>query len=343
MMKINKITKEDILTWVNQEDIFKHYLGFFSWRKLFPNPLRNDRNPGCSFYRSRTGTIYFHDFAQGKQYDCFNLIMEMYGLTFYEAIEKVYEDMISKDTFKVAIIENNTIIKKELPKVIKEKEHIKFEYVKKKWSKKEWEYWKQYGITIGTLREYNVKCLSYIAINNKTLFRSEVDNPLFAYIVNKSIKIYRPYSINKANKWRNNLTDLDIEGYEQLNLSSKKTSHKFNLLIITKSLKDVMVLKEMGYYAIAGHSETSMIDDKIIQNCQKHFKYIVTLFDNDAAGVKGSLQYKEKYGISNIFLTLSKDISDSVVQYGFLESKAHLKKQLENEGFIFSRSTKKNL
>lgn len=266
----------------------------------------------------------------------------MYGLSFPEAVKKVAEDLLSEDkkeSLQSKILHQKQEIDRLTKPIIKEK--INFSLIGKKWNKSEWFFWKKYGITIKTLRKYKVKSLSYVAINNKTLFRSEADNPLFAYIVNKGVKIYRPYSISKANKWRNNLTEDDIEGLEQLGLDKLKAYKTRNLLIITKSLKDVMVLSEMGYDAIASHSETSMIKDELITKIKKHYKNVVVLFDNDSAGIKGALAYKERYGFDSIFLDLSKDISDSVVTLGFLETKAAFKNKIIKNGYDFSRTKKK--
>jgi DNA primase len=90
-----------------------------------------------------------------------------------------------------------------------------------------------------------------------------------------------------------------------------------------------MVLREMGYDAIAPHSETSMIKEDIITSLVRKYRKIIVLFDNDSAGKKGALLYNEKYGFQTIFLDLSKDISDCVLEHGFQESKAHLKNKIK--------------
>lgn len=73
--------------------MFKHYLGFFSFRKGFKNPLRVDSNPDCHFFLTNDNDIIFHDFARAKGYDCIKIVQEMYNLSYVSAIAKISEDM----------------------------------------------------------------------------------------------------------------------------------------------------------------------------------------------------------------------------------------------------------
>ena len=97
-----------------------------------------------------------------------------------------------------------------------------------------------------------------------------------------------------------------IQGWEQLPESG-------DLLIITKSYKDVMLLYEYNIPAIAPNGEYVIISEEVINSLKKRFKNIFILFDNDLAGVKNSHKYKKAYNdIPIIFLKrkYSKDISD---------------------------------
>jgi DNA primase len=49
-----------------------------------------------------------------------------------------------------------------------------------------------------------------------------------------------------------------------------------------------------------------------------------TIFDNDSAGIKAMQSYDDWYGIPYLVLPLSKDISDSVKEYGAKKVKAVL-------------------
>jgi DNA primase len=46
------------------------------------------------------------------------------------------------------------------------------------------------------------------------------------------------------------------------------------------------------------------------------YETVITIFDNDEAGMKAVSRYSEKYGINGFVLDLEKDISDSVSRHG---------------------------
>lgn len=61
-----------------------------------------------------------------------------------------------------------------------------------------------------------------------------------------------------------------------------------DLLVITKSLKDVMCLYEYGITAIAPCSENEFLTDTQYQKVKSKFKHITLLWDNDYAGVSNA-------------------------------------------------------
>jgi 5S rRNA maturation endonuclease (ribonuclease M5) len=152
---------------------------------------------------------------------------------------------------------------------------------------------------------------------------------MYAYKVFNKFRIYRPLETNKLYKWKGNLSNYDIQGWEQLPKDNE-------LLIITKSLKDVMVLKTFGYYAIAPSCETANIPDKIIKEITKHFQRIIVLYDYDDTGTNGAKRLKEKYNFEIVFIPLdyyklynTKDISDYRKEFGEKKTKELLKEMIK--------------
>ena len=145
---------------------------------------------------------------------------------------------------------------------------------------------------------------------------------MYSYKFNNNFKIYRPLG-DKYTKWRNNLTQDDIQGYQQL-------PKKGDILIITKSLKDVMCLYEMGIPAISPSSESTWISDTTLEALKKRFKRILVCFDRDNAGVKNLRKISLKTGLEPILVHKkfkAKDISDAIKLNGF----ETIKQWLENE------------
>lgn len=137
----------------------------------------------------------------------------------------------------------------------------------------------------------------------------------FAYRIGKFYKIYAPY--DKEHKFVSSFPRNYVEGMLQL-------EYKQDLLIITKSLKDVMVLHELGYEAVSPKSENTVIETDILSKLEAQYKRIVVFFDND-------LKHKgDEYPYPQIQLPVNKakDISDFIKLYGRIEAKNILKQLL---------------
>ena len=61
-----KINKKLILSKFTEEQIMEFYLHIPVKKGLYRSPLRKDRHPTCSFYRNKSGTLLFKDFATGQ-------------------------------------------------------------------------------------------------------------------------------------------------------------------------------------------------------------------------------------------------------------------------------------
>lgn len=58
-----------------------------------------------------------------------------------------------------------------------------------------------------------------------------------------------------------------------------------NYVVVTKSMKDVMVLYEYGIPAIAPCSENLFITDSQYERLKKKYKRVILLYDNDEPGL----------------------------------------------------------
>ena len=73
---------------------------------------------------------------------------------------------------------------------------------------------------------------------------------------------------NKLHKFITNANAYYMQGWKQLNRNN-------DTLIITKALKDVMLLDKLGYSAIAPNSESYNIPDNIIKEITSSYKNII--------------------------------------------------------------------
>jgi 5S rRNA maturation endonuclease (ribonuclease M5) len=127
------------------------------------------------------------------------------------------------------------------------------------------------------------------------------------------VKIYQPY--NKDFKWTTNLDSTVVDGYKELEDSE--------LLVITKSRKDRLVLNNLGYQSISTNNEGSFLPDDVFIKLRQKYQRIVLLFDNDKAGVETSKKFSELYDMENIAIPTcykEKDIADFRKTHGEKES-----------------------
>lgn len=296
------ITLDYILSKVSEYDIYAKYLGMFKVGYIYNSPFRKDENPSFGIFQSKkSGQLLFKDYGTGE---CGNIVkfVGLYtGLTNYnDILHRIVKDLN---------ITNTTRLKST--KKYQSTETV-IGIVRQPFTEIDKQYWSQFGITLDTLKKYDVNSIKYYLCNGivKSIYKDK--NPMYAYKVYNHFKIYKPLA-DKYTKWRNNLTDFDIQGFEQL-------PDKGDLLIITKSLKDVMVLHEMGYNAISPASESTWLPDKALKAILRRFKRVLINFDRDVPGIKNMRKISLKTGLNGFLIHKkfkAKDISDAVKLNGF--------------------------
>ena len=311
--KKEPLTIEYILSKVSEYDIYASYIGQFKPGLIYNSPFRKDTNPSFGIFLSkRTGKLLFKDHGSGVCGDVIKFVREYTGISNYN---EVLQEIVKR-----LKITNKTVLKSTKP--IESKETV-IGIVRQAFTKIDEQYWGSYHISMPTLEKYNVHSIKYYLCNGivKGIYKDE--NPMYAYKVYNNFKIYRPLG-DKFTKWRNNVTEFDVQGYAQL-------PKKGNLLIITKSLKDVMVLHEMGYNAVSPSSESTFIPDIVLNDLKKRFKNILLCFDRDVPGVTNMRKVSLKTGLKGCLVHKSfkaKDISDAVKTNGFESVHDWLKKLL---------------
>ena len=307
----------DLLEKVSDYDIYAYYLGKFKPGKLMNSPLRpDDKIPSFAIFPGKTGGLLFKDHGTGESGNALKFMKLYRQLDTREEIER--------ELLKIVKCVNPTQTVRKAVRTAENASETLIGIVRQPFTEVDKQYWKQFHISTDTLRLYNVFSIKYFLCNNIVRGVYKDDNPMYAYKVDDKFKIYRPLA-SKYTKWRTNLTNINIQGYAQL-------PDKGDLLIVTKSLKDVMCLHEMGYNAISPSSETTFLPDNILKSLRKRFKNIIILYDRDEAGVKNARQYSKEYKLDAIFVHKkfkAKDVSDAVKANGFFVIKDWLTKTVE--------------
>jgi len=315
------LTKENIFKKISSYDIFVRYCsGFTTLGKMFKSPLRADDNDPSASIIYYDGDLLFTDFGLGS-FRSIDFVSELKHLTFHETLERINIDFNLKLSGTI-VEDSEEYIPMERP-VYEEKGSAIIEIKSREWEQKDYNYWyKKYRITFQTLDKFQVKPISHFTINGILYVADELAYS-FDYYWEDDIyrrKIYQPYS---EFKWASNGGKI-VQGEGML------PKHG-DLLIITSSLKDAMVLYELGFIAIAPTAESAFVPETYFYKQKRRFKRIILFMDSDEPGIKANKKLSEKLGLFYIVIPEEykvKDISDFVDNYSKEEAKNLLLKIL---------------
>ena len=286
--------------------------------------MRDDKKPTFGLYYNSRGELRYKDF-NGSQGSCFDLVMNMYRVDFYEGLQIINRDFSlgfgsfaeRKGNVYTILAKREKLDYTEFKEKFKSKNtHIQFK--PQLFTSHDIGYWMCYGITKDTLVKFNVYSAKYVFLRKHLVMYYNRHCPVYCYVFpDNKVKVYRPLA--SKFRWLSNTSSDNIQG----RLPWLKEEGD---LIITKSMKDVMCLYELGYKAVAPQGETQHLSKSIIEDFFVKFKKIYILFDNDAAGLQGTLKlyqqlsaYFDEDKLFNITVPLEsecKDISDFYAMYG---------------------------
>lgn len=309
----NKYDAEDLLSRISDEQI----VNYFGNLNIKPNEAYNclfhsDRTPSLYFKRLSDGKLHYTCFGCGAKGDVFSFVQNLNKISFTETIKLIV------DTFEGS--ENGYIKPTKLSEFVREPKETKIIPYYREYNQIDKNYWYPYCISLKTLYKYNVfPCQRVFVLGKYDLdLNATNDNPIYAYNFGKDkFKIYRPLNPTKKGKFYSNIDNTIMQGMDQL-------PERGEGLIITSSLKDVMVLHELGYNAIAPQSENAEFPEKLIDFLYASFGYIHILYDSDNAGYKFGMKFADKFGLKPIFIPKeyeTKDISDFIKKYGLEKTK----------------------
>lgn len=328
-MNLNKVplNKENLMRQVTDVEIYQYYTGReISIRGSITSPIQDDRNPSFGYFIGKSGEICWKDFRLGSG-DCISFVQQMFDLDFNQALIKIVKDFKLTDEFEfkdadVPLTDRQQAIELNRAETIKFLQKGRDLSIKsRKAEKHDIQFWLDFGITKKTLIKYNVTPIEYYIINGHII---PTDKYAYAFIEFKdgkpTYKIYQPF--NKHYKWINNHDESVWQGWSQLPGTDE-------ILIITKSLKDVMSINEvLNLPAVALQSESVNPKEKIVKELRSRFEDIYIFYDNDFDksrnwGQEASKKLASQFGFYNIMIQdkwKSKDFSDLVKNHGAVKA-----------------------
>lgn len=338
------LNKKNILDRIDSYSIIEEFFDEFTLDYAICSPLREDNKPSFGFFENNEAEIMYKDYGTNDCGDVFKF------LTLYwdKSYEQVYEHINAH--FNLGLIKRPSSLDLDALNAVGEYKEIEFTRIEKvKKERFEIKYFIEYRELDDFYDSYHIskeiqhkhvkQAQRVIKQKGKQLtieYQYNAKNPCYVYEEQYEAqtyhKLYKPYT-KQDDKFRNNYPYGVIENYNNL-------PEFGNILIITKSKKDIMVLEELGYDCICPTSENSyypILNKK--DELSMRFKYIIVYTDNDEAGVKASINITTETGwyYINNPKTEPKDPSDYAKQYGlqalcdFMEMKLNFINESEYE------------
>lgn len=310
-------TEQDILERVDEYALYCYYLGYevmIGGKTLSPDALRagigrtSDNSPSFGvFERTRRGNANYPNEFLWKDNSA-NVFGDIFDLVRYLFKYETKRQAILHICAEFGLGGDSSNIKRLiLPEAEKKyADPVDIAVKSKPYKRQNLYYWNQFNINPKILDGYYTSVINcyWIAKNQKV--PSYPKGPGYAYRIGQRYQLYFPYA-EKEKKFRQNLMDIDVHGFEQLQFHS-------DTCIITKARKDVMCLRSFNYDSIAPRSESTMLPPECIAFLKRKYKRILILFDNDGK------HNGDKYEFDKIFVPkqvdADKDPSDFCLNHG---------------------------
>lgn len=310
----DKVTPEYIYKRVAQEKLYEKYLGIQpELGKLYCNPLRKDSTPTCSFFYTDSQKLVFRDWSYHLHMDIFDVVQKRYDVNFYQALNIVASDfdlLNQKTPDPVA----------GLPMRPVKKQKKIFNVRVQPLTRGNLHYLSLYGITPEIAKKFNVFGVKQVYIYGKGVYNYSDYNPAIGYYFGLNSQGHQKWKIyqymNYTLRFIGNTSR--INGLIQL-------PEKGDIVVITKSMKDVMTLYRLGLPAVATQGESILPNQELITDLKQRFTHVVSMYDFDSAGIRSAAHLRREYDIAPYMLTdgragskdyKSKDISDYVKDHG---------------------------
>lgn len=321
-----EINKTNILLRTSPLEIFIFYVPGFKPNTTIISPL-GEKHPSFWSKVHANGKIYFQDFSRKNfRGDCFDLVQQLFGLTFPETLEKINRDMnlglgqnidVESEQWHLELMNR--------PKLqAKASTEIHLQYQTRSWTDLDSWFWLRSGCDLRLVKKAGIMSASQLYSAGRY-----IPTYSLAYVWHTHgphVKFYQPFAKRKY-KWRSSMNNDWLQNEHNL-------PDKGNQLILQSSLKDALCVESLtGIPGIPPSSENSKFPEEKLNDFEKRFSTIYVLYDSDDTGVKNMSQLIEERNYKPIWLP---DVNNEQVKdpsafcyYGYKKS---LIKTLYNHG-----------
>ncbi len=289
LVESSKSLTEKLLDEVSDIDIYCELAGVdFDIGKPISSPLRDDDDtPSFSLFiptrikDPRPEEVWWRDFAGGSG-NVFKFV-QLYAAYNYDVELDTRKEIIQFIDSELELGIFNELRKPRTRREldydkIKESKEILFK--SREFTRMDLFWWINYGVDQSLLEAHDVRSVQNLLDEDYTIkYKFGSYELAFAYIIQDKVKLYCPSSVSF--KWRNTCPSNYIIGEKQCSRN--------DILIITKSMKDILVFKSLiNCDAISPQGEGVELPLEVIKELKKRYTYIFVVMDYDPAGIKAA-------------------------------------------------------
>lgn len=159
---------------------------------------------------------------------------------------------------------------------------------RRSWNQDDTHYWGRWKFRKETLDFYHISAVERAWVNDESVY-AYLKRGQEAYVYHfgqYDYKVYFPWRTSTRFIHNNSWV---LQGYLQLPASG-------DVVVITKSLKDVAKLYEFGIAAVAPMSETTLPSVAHMEELAERFGRMVIFYDNDMPGRRQMVRIRKAYG-----------------------------------------------
>lgn len=284
------LTKENLFKYISEYDVYNYYVPKIRLGRTYHSPLRQDKNPSFGIFVASSGELCWNDYAIGGG-NCVKLTALIENISYYEALDFL------NNLFKVGLTSLNVTGKSIKPTKTVEATNHKITNKSKPKISIQARDWLTHDIEyFDPLDHKKIKAIpiKFFWIDDQ-LFNT--DKYAYAWRYGKNIyKIYQPMlDISKGKWWSNISNKVNWFGTSGLDINKSE-------LFICSSNKDASVLHQIGFNAIAPHTEAQTFSKSQYEMYSKYFDRVIIFYDNDERGIQYAEKFSNQYNLDYIYL-----------------------------------------
>lgn len=270
----------------------------FDGRIIKVKSIRNrDTNPSLCFFH-KNGKYFWRDFSEGQGGNAVSFVSSHFNKTPMVAVEMIlrkYEEFLIQEDHNLGAY-SDKYVTTEIKKP-------QFSLTESMMNQQNLDFWQYFKMNINVLNKFKIRYIPEYKIKKGDDIHTFNGQNYGFFNSSGCYQLYQPFNA----KCKYLLIDPNyLIGSEQLEF-------KYNVCIIGSGLKDIGAASVLNLRCeyVAPPSENTLLSKDKIDWLKSKYNFILTMFDNDEAGIKGMRLYEKIYNIPYVHIKLKKDLAEN--------------------------------